>query len=170
VLIGDAICLGPLLRNDAPLLFNWRNTLAVARSNGPFRPIDQVGFDGWFNAGSDPTRVVFAIRLKPDLRLLGFVQLTDIRSAARSAELGIMIGAEEDRNKGYGQEAVRMALGYAWRDLNLQRVFLHVIGAHPAAVRAYGKAGFEIEGVMRRAAYGDGHYSDVTIMGCLHGP
>jgi RimJ/RimL family protein N-acetyltransferase len=161
------VCLGPLLRDDAPLLFNWRDTLALAHANGAYRPVDQIAFDGWFNAGGDASRVVFAIRRQPELRLLGFIQLTNIQAAVRSAELGVMIGPPADRNQGYGQEAVRLLLGHAWRDLNLQRVMLHVVGENPGAVQAYRKAGFALEGVMRRAAYVDGGFRDVTIMACL---
>ena len=55
----------------------------------------------------------------------------------------------------------------AGRELNLQRVGLYVFGDNPGAIRAYARAGFEVEGVLRRAAYIDGAYSDITVMGCL---
>lgn len=167
MLIGSSVCLGPLMRDDAPLLFNWQNTLPLAHANGAYRPMDQLKFDAWFNAGSDPTRTVFAVRQVPGLRLLGFVQLTNILPHVGCAELGVMIGAEADRNKGHGQAAVRLAVDYAWRELNLQRIGLYVVGDNPRAVRAYAQAGFEIEGLMRRGAYVDGGYRDITVMSCL---
>jgi RimJ/RimL family protein N-acetyltransferase len=42
-----------------------------------------------------------------------------------------------------------------------------VVGDNPRAVRVYDKAGFEVEGVMRRAAYVNGGYQDVTVMAAL---
>jgi RimJ/RimL family protein N-acetyltransferase len=168
MLIGTSICLGPVLQGDAPLLFNWRNRLDLVRANGPYRPLDQVKFDGWLSSlGSDPGQVVFAIRQKQDMRLTGYLQITNIQPVPRTAELGILIGAEADQGKGFGQEAVRLGLEFCWRDLNLQRVTLFVVGDNPRAVRAYEKTGFITEGVLRRASYIDGVFCDVTVMGAL---
>ena len=168
MLIGDTVCLGPVLAGDAPQLFNWRNTLALAHADGAYRPMDEAGFTAWLAAfATDPGRVLFALRARTDLRLMGYLQLTDIQPAARVAELGVLIGDPADQGRGFGRQAVALAAGFCWRDLNLQRLTLRVIGDNPRAVAAYAKAGFAIEGVMRRAAYADGAYRDVTIMGLL---
>ena len=117
----------------------------------------------------DPTRVLFAIRRHGDLDLVGYLQLTNIQAVAGSADLGLLIGAAQDRGRGFGQEAVRLAAEFCWRDLNLQRLALTVVGANPGAVRAYEKAGFQREGLLRRAAYVNGPYQDVLVMGLLRG-
>ena len=168
MLIGEKVCLGPVLQPDGPMFFGWMNSLDLVHDNGPYRPTDQASFDRWFGGiGQDPTRVVFAIRHRRDLRLMGYVQLINIMPAPRTAELGILIGAPSDRGQGYGQEAVRMAVQFGWRDLNLQRISLLVIGENPGAVRVYLKTGFEVEGVLRRASYVNGAFRDITIMGLL---
>jgi RimJ/RimL family protein N-acetyltransferase len=168
MMLGEKICLGPLLQADAPLLFSWLNTVEIAHSNGPYRPTDQTRFDQWFGGIShDASRVVFAIRQHGDLRLMGYVQLTNILAAPRSADLGIMIGDPADRGKGFGLEAVRMAVGFGWRDLNLRRIALAVFGDNPSAIHVYAKAGFEHEGVLRRAGYINGAFRDITLMAIL---
>lgn len=168
MLRGDRICLGPLVGSDSAKLFAWLNDPAVARSNGPYRPLDQAKFDQWFaNVGADPARVVFAIRMLGDLRLLGYLQIVDINATLRTANLGLVIGSDADRGKGYGGEALSLAIGCGWRDLNLQRLQLTVVGANPRAIGVYERAGFEIEGVLRRAAYVGGEYRDITVMGLL---
>jgi len=168
MLIGDKVCLGPLLRGDAPLLFNWLNHLDTARANGPYRPMDQARFDVWFDGlGADPTRVVFAIRNRGDLRLLGYLLISNIQPVARSADLGLLIGAPADRAQGFGQAAIRLAVDYCWDDLNLQRLALSVVGDNPRAIHAYRRAGFEVEGVLRRAAYSEGRFQDTTLMSLL---
>jgi RimJ/RimL family protein N-acetyltransferase len=168
MLIGEKVCLGPVLDGDAPILFNWANSLELVRSNGPYRPTDQARFNQWFaGIGADAARVVFAVRRQGDLRLLGYVQIVEIQTASRSADIGVLIGAPSDRGQGFGQEAMALALGYCWRDLNLQRISLSVVGDNPRAIHVYGKAGFEVEGVKRRAAYLDGRFHDVTLMAIL---
>jgi len=96
-----------------------------------------------------------------------YVQIVNIQAASRIAEIGVLVGNPLDQNQGYGQEAMRMAVDFSWRSLNLQRLSLWVIGDNPRAVHVYGKAGFQVEGVMLRAAYVDGRYQDVTVMGVL---
>lgn len=168
MLIGDRICLGPVLQGDAPLLFNWLNDVQLSRSNGPYRPTDQTKFDAWIaGLGSDPSRVVFTIRQKQGLRLIGYIQLTNIQPVHRTAELGILIGGAADRSQGYGQEAVSLAMDFCWRDLNLQRLTLFVVGDNPRAIRTYLKTGFVIEGILRRGAYVDGRHCDISVMGAL---
>jgi RimJ/RimL family protein N-acetyltransferase len=168
MLSGDKVSLGPLTRGDGPLLFAWLNLVGVGRINGSYRPTDEAKFDQWFTGiGNDPARVVFAIRRKGDARLLGYVQIVDINGAYRSGVLGILIGAERDRGQGIGREAIQLAIDFCWQDLNLQRLTLYVFGDNPRAVRTYLGVGFEVEGTMRRAAFTDGRFQDVTVMGLL---
>ena len=170
MLIGERVCLGPILIGDGPKLFNWLNTLDLAHGNGPYRPMDENRFSGWLASFvDDPARVLFAVRRQGDLRLMGYLQLTNIQPVARSADLGVLIGDAADQGQGFGQEAVRLAAEFCWRDLNLQRLGLQVVGDNPRAIGAYAKAGFVVEGVMRRAAYVEGGYRDVTVMGLLRG-
>jgi RimJ/RimL family protein N-acetyltransferase len=97
------------------------------------------------------------------------VHLTGIHPVIRACELGIAIGDPADRGQGYGSEALALALRFCWRELNLQRVALTVLSHNPDAVRLYARAGFVVEGVMRRASYADGAFRDVTVMAALRG-
>ena len=62
---------------------------------------------------------------------------------------------------------MNLLLNFAFKDLNLHRVYLHVFATNSAAIRAYEKAGFVYEGKLRSAAHIDGAYVDVVIMSVL---
>ena len=168
MLIGEKVTLGPVLAGDGPALFNWFNHLGLSATSGSFRPLDEARFSQWM-AGlcSDPTKVIFTLRAKPDLRLIGYLQITNINPAVACAEVGLAIGDPADRGRGLGLEALTLGVRYCWDELNLRRVALFVLSNNPQALALYRKAGFEIEGVMRRAAYTDGEFRDVTIMAKL---
>ena len=85
----------------------------------------------------------------------------------RTAELQIRIGEGAERGAGRGSEAVVLLLNFGFRDLNLNRIFLHVFANNEPALRMYEKVGFTREGVLRRAAYIDGSYVDIVVMGIL---
>ncbi len=168
MLIGSKICLAPMFQADAPIIFNWRNCADIMRSDGLYRPTSQSAFEEWFaSIGRDSTKVVFSIRRQGDLAFLGYIQIVNIHASNRSAELGIMIGESANRQRGYGQEALTLCVGFCWSELNLQRLSMIVFGDNPAALRAYHKAGFEIEGIMRRAIYINGAYQDATMLALL---
>lgn len=165
---GRTVSLGPLVAADAQAMFNWMNDPAIAESNGVWRPTDGMDFTSWFQTiGKDATRVTFAIRTTAEPRLVGYLSIMSIHAVFRSAELGVTIGAEADRGKGLGREAMELAMAYCWDSLNLERLSLRIYGDNPRAVRCYQSAGFRLEGVQRKAAWLNGRRLDVTLMGAL---
>lgn len=97
---------------------------------------------------------------------VGSVGLHGIEPRNRQAELGIWI-ARPHWDKGYGTDAVRVVSRFAFREMNLQRVYLRVYDTNPRGVRAYEKVGFKEEGRLRRGQFVNGRYVDVIIMGLL---
>jgi RimJ/RimL family protein N-acetyltransferase len=73
---------------------------------------------------------------------VGSVGLHGIDARNRHAELGIWI-ARPHWDKGYGTDAVRVASRFSFREMNLQRVYLHVYDSNPRGIRAYEKVGFK---------------------------
>lgn len=116
---------------------------------------------------SDAWRVFsFALRSLADNRLIGMVELeTDWSN--QTAWLGIGIGDPEYRSKGYGTDAMQLALNYAFYELNLYRVSLGVFSYNPRAIRVYEKVGFQHEGRMRAVLFRDGQRHDMLIMSVL---
>ena len=67
----------------------------------------------------------------------------------RAASLGISIGEPDCWNRGYGAEAIGLMLDWAFLELNLHRVWLHVYANNPRGIACYEKVGFVREGVLR---------------------
>lgn len=109
----------------------------------------------------------FRIRTLSDDRLIGFVGLHSVRGPHGDAWVGIGIGERECWGKGYGTDAMRVILRYAFTELNLHRVTLGVFEYNPRAIRSYQKAGFKIEGRARQEMKRDGKRWDVLYMGIL---
>lgn len=165
---GEKVAIGPLLAADIATLFRWFNDVEAARQDLAYRPMDWIAYQGWVDGLSkDPTRVLFAIRRLDQAAVVGFVGITNINSVHRSAEIGVRIGEKADRDHGYGQDALRLALTYCWNHLNLNRVSLSALADNERAIRAFSRVGFEGEGLVRRAAFIDGRWHDIAIMGIL---
>lgn len=160
------VCLSSIRPEDSEILFRWVNDPETVRFNAPYRPVHWASYEEWVRAiRASPGRQVFAIRV--DGRAVGVVQLVDIDPVHRSAELTIRIGEEADRGRGTGTAALRLATDFAWRDLNLHRVWVRVFATNAQAIRAYEKAGFVAEGRLREAAQIDGRYVDIRVFGMI---
>jgi RimJ/RimL family protein N-acetyltransferase len=170
MLIGARIALTELRRTDLETLFAWINDPDTVRFNAPYSPVHETGHLAWFDTVmNDTTRIVFGIRELVSGRVLGVLQLIDLHPIHRSAELIIRVGSDDDRGRGYGTEAVRLATDFAFRDRNLQRVWLRVFSDNARAIRVYEKAGLQQEGLLRRSRFIDGRWRDEVIMAVLAG-
>jgi RimJ/RimL family protein N-acetyltransferase len=162
------IYLAPIHPEDYELLFQWINDRDTVLFNSSYKPIHRNMHQEWFETITKrEDQRIFGIRLKGGEKLIGTCQLTEIDQLNRLAQLQIRIGNDSERGKGYGTEAIRLLLKYAFNDLNLNRVYLFLYANNERAYQSYLKAGFKREGLLRSAAYIDGKYTDVVVMGVL---
>lgn len=110
---------------------------------------------------------LFMIRDLADDRLLGFADLEVDAWAHGNGWVGIAIGDRADWGKGYGTDAMRAVLRFAFTEINLYRVSLTVFGYNLRALRSYEKAGFTIEGRVRQHLHRDGQWWDMVFMSVL---
>jgi RimJ/RimL family protein N-acetyltransferase len=114
-----------------------------------------------------PSEYLFGIRTLQGERLVGFIDLEGAMFPSGDAFVGIGVGEREFWSKGYGTDAMRVILRYAFQELNLRRVSLDTFEYNPRAVRSYEKAGFIHEGRMREFLHRDGQRFDLLFMGIL---
>ncbi|WP_143404510.1 GNAT family N-acetyltransferase [Hornefia porci] len=118
--------------------------------------------------GPDPEKKLFTITLKPSGKPIGRIYLSRINRADDSLDLTrIYIADPENRNKGYGEEAIRMILEYAFINLHMERVTIDHFVKNEIARHLYHKIGFQDEGTMRHAGKKNGKYYDLCLMSML---
>lgn len=126
--------------------------------------------EGDWLADTTPNSFANGVRLAIDTTEgdhIGAINLYRIRPEDRKAGLGIVIGSREHRGKGYGRDAVRTMLAFAFGDMNLNRVWLTVIDEHAPAIACYKRCGFQEEARLRQEVYKSGRYYDFLQMGIL---
>ena len=115
----------------------------------------------------EPRGYFFYIRALEDDRLIGDIGLGGVQRNHGEAWVGMGIGEREYWGKGYGTDAMRLVLRYAFTELNLHRVTLGVYVYNQRAIRSYEKAGFIVEGRERGSVRKDGSRFDSLVMGIL---
>ncbi len=114
-----------------------------------------------------PMEFLFTIRTLDENKLVGGLSLDVIDWSMRDSFVGIFIGEREHWGKGYGTDAMRTLLRYAFTELNLWRVSLGVFQYNPRAIRSYEKVGFCHEGRTRQYLKHEGKRWDILYMGIL---
>jgi RimJ/RimL family protein N-acetyltransferase len=112
-------------------------------------------------------RILFGIHTRAENRLVGTVGLKWIQWSHGVAVLSIGIGTAADRRQGYGKEALRLFLNYAFNELNLYRVTAMTFEYNPVAVHMLEQAGFVLEARRRQAVYRTGRRWDALLLGLL---
>lgn len=107
------------------------------------------------------------IRKREVDRLVGFIRIEFFNWNHQAASLQLRIGDAADRGQGYGTQALKLMLRYAFDELNLQRVTLDIFEYNPRAIQPYEKAGFLVEGSERKNPHRDGKYWDILYTGVL---
>ena len=167
MILGKKTRLRAIERGDILRFVKWLNDPEVRRYLAMYMPLSQAEEEKWFERQlEDQNSKVFAIETEEGVHI-GNVGLHNIDWKNRKAILGIFIGEKEYWGQGYGSDAIRALLGFAFREMNLHRVYLSVYDYNERAIRCYEKCGFRHEGRLRKARFSDGQYRDELMMGIL---
>ncbi len=172
---GKFVRLAPIdHEKDAEIESRWTHDLTLSRAlwRQPAMPqsIAQVKkrYEAIEKEVDESKRLFhFTIRDKGDGRLLGFVRIEGIEWTHGTSNLKMAIGDKADRGKGYGGEALRLMLRYAFSELNLHRVSAVVVEDNPGALDFLKRYGFVEEVRRRKAILRDGQTWDSIHMGIL---
>lgn len=139
-----------------------------SRLAAPPRPYTTEQEIAWYErAATDMDRPSFTIYERATWRAIGNCAVHGIDTMNRRTDVGIMIGEPDARGKGYGTEAMRLLLDYAFTILNLHSVMLSVYEYNGPARRSYEKAGFREIGRRRQARWHNGRFWDEILMDIL---
>jgi RimJ/RimL family protein N-acetyltransferase len=145
MIYGERIRFRAPEREDLPLFKDWINDPEVRKGISMYAPMSMAREEQWYEEmlKRDADEIPFVIEIEADgeWKAIGNCGFFNIDWRARSTEFGIMVGEKAHWNKVYAN--------------------------NKRAIRAYEKAGFVQEGVMREEQYYDGEYIDVLFMSVL---
>lgn len=170
LLVGSQIRLTALNPTDTAQIAHWYHDSEFHRlfDGTPFRPRPVQHWERWLDERNQDKNVfIFAIRPIESDKLLGWLELDDIQWTHRTAWIGLGIGDPAQRGKGYGSEAMRLILNFAFDELNLYRVQLTAFSYNTRALALYERLGFTREGAFRQALERDGQRHDLILFGIL---
>lgn len=168
ILAGERLCLrGPQESDKADRLACGRDPEFRRMVGGDPRtcpPLTEAEVTGWYEAvRADSLYWIVEV----DGRCIGTARLHQVDAQNRRARYAIGIFDPAYWNRGYGTEATRLVLAYAFDVLGLHRLDLRVLACNTRAIACYQKCGFVQEGVEREGALIGGEWHSDVLMSLL---
>lgn len=167
-LVGESIYLSPRNMEDVEKYTKYFNDFETTDYTGRSGVLLTLEEEKEYLANTFNSKQYFfsIIKLEND-EMIGTVSLEDVNFIDRIATLGIFIGEKEERNKGYGTEAIKLLLDYSFNYINLNNIKLDVMEFNERAIQCYKKCGFKEYGRRRKCRYINGKYYDSINMDIL---
>ncbi|UIO43270.1 GNAT family N-acetyltransferase [Brevibacillus brevis] len=166
----ERIYLRKMTGEDVDVYHTWRNDEEVMRTTNPSMDVytweDTNGFVNQVILQASSSKSYMIVDSQTN-RPIGITSLIQIDPKNRNAECIIDIGEKEYWGKGYGREAMKLLLDYAFLEMNLHRVSLRVFSFNERAIKLYERLGFKQEGISRQFLFREGKWHDIVHMGIL---
>lgn len=101
------------------------------------------------NSNKEGESILVGIFIKELDKPIGNIRVFNFHSIHKRAELGIMLYDKSEWGKGYGTEALKAIVQFAFNDLKLHRICADYYSINKASARIFEKVGFNVEGVFK---------------------
>jgi len=163
---GKKVGLRAVERTDLQKVWEMRNDAEVEMGGfGPPAPHSMAYIEAWFERTQAESND-HAFVIEAEGRMVGLCNLRDVDSVNRRADLGISLLPDEI-GKGFGSDAIRVLLEFAFVHLNLHKLCLDTLETNERGLRAYRACGFVEEGRLREHEWDRGRYVDLILMSVL---
>jgi [ribosomal protein S5]-alanine N-acetyltransferase len=168
MLRGDRLYLRTVRERDLDTLHAKLNTLEYRGFYFPLglqaEPVFRRKFeeDGFW--GKDEGMLLM-VDLSDDV--VGEIEFYPITHYLTGYELSYLVFGPDHRGKGYATAAVGLLTAYLFARLRIDRVQLNIHPDNEASRRVAEKAGFTLEGVMRRCWFHRGEFHDLEMWSML---
>ena len=167
---GRSIRLTALTPEDLPVIAAWYEDSEFLRlyDSRPAYPMTEAELGKWLAAvAEDKSTFLFGVRALEGDNLLGYLELDGVDWQHGACGMGLGFGEPSNWGKGYGYEATKLGLRFAFDELNLHRVQVTVFSYNHRSLALVDKVGFQREGVFRERLQRDGQRHDMYLYGLL---
>ena len=144
----------------------WVNSPTAYLTLGSlYYPTTKAGLESYITRQCEnPDSSLFAIITKKEERLIGTAKIGPVEAIHRHAYIGLFVGEENERGKGYGREVVELLLAYGFKQLNLHKISAGSNVSNVASIRMFQKVGMKIECRRLNQLFVNGNWEDHIIL------
>jgi len=166
MLAGVGVSLGALEREHLASWRGWVNDPEIAMLVDRVLPVSEAEHRCFFerHVCDNASAVWFSMLSGAEKRHIGNAWLWNIDQRHRRGEVRALIGERAFWGSGAGSEAIGLLSEFAFEKMGLHKLYAYVMERNPRARRAFEKASFTEEALLREEVYWDGSYGNVWRM------
>ncbi len=165
MIAGEHVILRALDTEDLDRCFRWLNDPQIVRTLKSRYPIPFFKEAEWLEGAvrwSQEERH-FAIERRDSREHIGNASIHQIDWVSRRGKFNLFIGEPSAWNKGYGGDAIRALVRFAFDEMNLAKLRIDVFDYNERGRHLLESNGFVQEGKLAREFYREGSYHDIVI-------
>jgi ribosomal-protein-alanine N-acetyltransferase len=168
MLQGNVVRLRTIRERDLEELYSKMNDLDYRGSFFPLglqaEPVFRRRFEESGFWGRDEGMLLMT---DPNDEVVGEIEFYPLVDYLTGCELSYLVFGPDHWGKGYATEAVSLMTAYLFARLRIDRVQLAIHPENEASRRVATKAGYTLEGVMRRCWFHRGRFQDLELWSVL---
>lgn len=164
------ITLLPLRLDQAPYFHRWlRDPEVIQYSLSVFQELTTLAqvTDWLMRTLQDPKSLTLGVYLADTNELIGYTGITNLSQVNQAGEYFILLGEKRHWGRGMGTAVTKQVVTRGFQELGLNRIMLTVSVPNVGGVKAYLRAGFQVEGRLRQACYRDQAFHDKLVLAVL---
>jgi RimJ/RimL family protein N-acetyltransferase len=169
LIYGEKIVLRAVEKADNTMLLSLINDpdteMMLGGSSWPVSESDQLKWFEHQEHSRDVLRCIVA--LQNDGRALGTIILSDIDQKNATGHIHIKMLKDGGRGRGYGTDAVKTMVRYAFEELRLNCIYANILAYNDASIKLFERCGFKKDGVLRQRVYKKGKFVDMLAYSIL---
>jgi len=150
MLQGKIIKLRALEPSDIDVLYKWENDTTIWKVSNTTTPFSRLVLEQYLLSSHNDIYTNKQLRLVVELiqptNPIGLIDLFDFDPQHLRAGIGILVGEEKEKQKGYASEALALLIDYCFSVLNLHQLYCNIGESNGASVSLFEKQGFKITG------------------------
>lgn len=148
---GKHIYLRAIEPDDLDFLYELENNPDLWELSGTLAPYSRHVLKQYLDNAHKDIFEVKQLRLcicGMDHKLLGLIDLFDFDLKNKRAGVGIVVLESDNRDRGFGSEALTLVCDYAFKTLDLRQLYAHVGEQNMSSIHVFTKLGFKKAGVL----------------------
>lgn len=142
---GIKVNLRPLEMEDLDLIYKWENNSNIWEVSHTLVPYSKHVLKQYLANAHEDIYTVKQLRLviESNERIpLGLIDLFDFDAFHSRVGIGILIGDENNRQKGYASEALNLILSYVSKHLGLKQIYCNITEDNHDSIKLFTHLGF----------------------------
>ncbi|EDP69908.1 putative acetyltransferase [Flavobacteriales bacterium ALC-1] len=164
---GEHICLRALEPEDLDFVYEIENDTSLWQLSDTQTPYSRFLIKQYLENAQQDIFEAKQLRLaicNQENHTIGLIDVFDFDIKNKRAGIGILIQDEDNRNKGYGKEALALLTAYCFGTLHLHQVYANISENNSASLKLFENNGFKIIGLKKDWSFDGDQFSNEYIL------